>query len=348
MEFLSIIFSGIVSLCVSIAVNLFLDRVRKRAANRERIAELSLKFLQELTSNYKKVQRYQPVETEVIRRMISTVALNPDIRRVLDSLCSLFDAYNERVLAGEDIVDLGIEKAMLSVYAQPFLSNGIRVGIIYSPKFRHHSDGVYGHWGIASPAFFRKQLKNFSCCDISPYNYESILECDIVINPYGEAWVLKNCEENTILKALNTLEEFLVKGGIWIHTGGFPFHFVCDPSGRVRVKVGGEIRKRLGLSFIAVPSDVESPELTKEAKLILGDVDLSPGAGYRVCTNADRVWIKVASGAVVGFKKIGEGGIFFQGGLFYKPVAKELPLSYYIIRIINLLCLEGKVYHRRL
>lgn len=338
MDFISIIFSGIVSLCVSIAVNLLLDAIRKRSANREKLAELSLNLLQELAYNYKMVKRCQPVSIEVANKMISFVALSFDFRKLLSKLINLFNVYNDKIVTGGDVASLRLEEAILNVYSHPILFNGIKVGIICSPRFKRPTSGTCGHWGIAPPSFYKEHLKNFSCHYISPSNFESILECDIVINPYGEAWVLKNTEERTIFEAIGVLKRFLEKGGIWVHTGGLPFHIACDPAGRNRMEVGAEVRRQLGLSFRSASFDEETFELTEEAKRVLGDVELLPGAAYRVCTNADRVWIKFAGKALVGFKSIGKGGIIFQGGLHYRITVGGLPQ--FIIRIINLLCLE--------
>ncbi|MEM3365662.1 MAG: hypothetical protein QXM93_04510, partial [Candidatus Methanomethyliaceae archaeon] len=333
MVFITILFSGIVSLFVSIAVNVLIDAIRRRVARREKYLEVNLALLREVKTNWRALAKMEQLEKTVLERVLESDILTPKLRKACEQLADLVVEYNTNHEERANLC-VPLKKLLLDVYSD--LKNPTRIGIIYSSRYQQATEGECGHWGIATPQFFREHFKNYAWLYITPSAFARIRECDIVINPYGEAWVLEDISDRSILESCNILQEFWKQGGIWVHTGGYPFHFACDPSGR-KQKLLGPRKRQLGLSFESVSSSSEElPNVSEEVTLLIGEVGFTSVAGYRVCSDANEVWVRVGNKALVGFKKIGNGGLLFQGALCYEAAE----IRQFIIALIHLCALE--------
>jgi len=340
MTALLMVLSGIISLIVGIVVGLSLDKIRKRVKMREDRKTILEAFLCELVSNYRKLRESQPVELRATEKALEQGILTAVEKKSVRSLRKLLTSYNEKLAQGNKINTLDLQREVLNMYSQPFLPNGISVGIIRCPSFKRPTRGGCGHWGIAPPNFYMEKLRNFSCRYIS-HLYENISQYQIVINPYGEALPLKDSERSTVVEYISLIKKFLLEGGVWVHAGGYPFWAVYDVSEKQQEDLFEYAKEQFALAFKGHggPLDIQ---LTEEAESILGNFNLYANS-FRVCTNPELVWGKVKEEAVLGFKRVGKGGIVFYGAMHSKLQAQEQEAGQLLIRVINWICLQALV-----
>ncbi|MCX9086309.1 MAG: hypothetical protein OIN90_01930 [Candidatus Methanoperedens sp.] len=106
-------------------------------------------------------------------------------------------------------------------------NSGRSIAIIKGENIPLEGGKTCGNHGIASPEFFYDELKKYGAHYIDPYDVldlNKINKFKIIINPYGEDYFLADRNEIRDEPTLDTIKKFLELGGIWVHTGGYPFY----------------------------------------------------------------------------------------------------------------------------
>ncbi len=318
----------LLSMLFGACVNYLLERLKKKQQSKEERQEYTEGLFREMLENFSDLDMFdnrtilKPLHTEVCKNWLKkyTISLG-DIWRSVEEYNKKIEELEHQKDNKESINNkiFEIRTAIYKVYAHIKEKKlHFRIGVINDRR-------ALSKWGVMPPGYYLERLKK---CNIEVH-YISIKQLfsqqlwkfDCVINPYGEFFYTLNTRDiqgDTPCKSkvVKILKNFIEKGGIWVHTGGFPFHDVYN------IKTGNSLPIELTTCL-----DLEIKR-GKQGKVIISDKGLSVighetfsfERAYRTLSNATEVLAEIDSngermGAILGYKKIGKGIFVHYGGM---------------------------------
>jgi len=240
------------------------------------------------------------------------------IRQRIEQLRS----QNEKILLDTHLLEAEFELRrdlvqLYEIFATPL--TGHNVGIFKNPAIPS-TRGKCGRWGIASPEWYYNELKQYGARFINPFGtYDMWKKYKVIINPYGEYYFVKNDKELT--NFINTIKTFIENGGIWVHTGGYPFYAAFIWKRKKEESGTTFIAEELGIIVEQVGS-VDVATVIPEGVRYLGRMNWRCEDGARSVRNADTVYAmakyKESNVNVLASKIIGNGLFLHYGGLHNK------------------------------